>query len=125
MTTASVRAAGNRARGMVGRSTPFVLLAGILTACAIFGLTPRAQEVQLLTEAPERLEEDYEELSVLSCRRDLNVGDIDTNVMRCHNQLKNQVAELGGDLLIVTDQELGRVGCESCVTIVATAYRRR
>jgi hypothetical protein len=101
------------------------LFVGVLTGCATPGLTPRAREVQLLTETPERLQEEYEEISVLSCRRDLNVGDLDTNVIQCQDQLKNEAARLGGDLLIVNEQELGRAGCESCVTIVATAYRRK
>lgn len=125
MPTRSARPAGARAHRTIGRRFSLVLVVGLLTGCASFGVTRRAMEVQLLTEAPERLKEEYEEISALSCRRDLNVGDLDTNVIRCHNQLKNEAAALGGDLVLVTDQELGRAGCESCVRIAATAYRRR
>lgn len=101
------------------------LLAIGALGCATLQLTPEGKQVDLVTAPPPDLLTHYVELKILACSRGGNARKPKTNVIQCQHELRNETAELGGDLFVVTSQQIGTGDCANCVTLVGTAYARR
>lgn len=113
------------------RSAFAALLCGLIgSGCAgTVQLTPRAEQVHLLSAPPADLLTTYSELGVVSCSRDRGLWlfgrSVEDNILHCQNELRNEAAAMDADLVVVTSQQLGKGGCGACVTLVGTAYQRR
>jgi hypothetical protein len=94
-------------------------------ACATLRLTPQGAAVQIVTMTPADLASGYGALAVVSCSRGYNARSTRTNIVQCQNELRNKAAAIGGEVLMITSQQLGTADCENCVTLVATTYRRK
>ena len=103
------------------------LLAVVLmsTGCATLQLTPQGAAVPIVTITPADLASGYSELTVLTCSRGYNARSTSTNIVQCQNELRNKAAAVGGQVVMITSQQLGTAECGNCVTLVATAYRRK
>jgi hypothetical protein len=111
--------------GHVMKVKPYLLAIFLpATACATLQLTPQGRAVQLLSTAPADLASTYTELGTVTCSRGSNARKAETNIVQCQNELRNTTAEMGGDLVVVTSQQLGTGDCANCITLVGTAYRR-
>ena len=97
----------------------------ISTACATLQLTPQGAAVQIVTITPADLASGYREVAVLTCSRGANARNTSTNIVQCQNELRNKAAAAGGEVLMITSQQLGSADCGNCVTPVGTAYRRK
>ena len=95
------------------------------TACATLQLTPQGAVVQIVTITPADLASGYREVSVLTCSRGYNARSTSTNIVQCQNELRNKAAAAGGEVLMITSQQIGAADCANCVTLVGTAYRRK
>jgi len=104
------------------KQTP-VFLALVLAGCATLQLTPRGNEVGLLTNPPADILTSYQDLGTITCSKGVNARRLQTNAVQCQNELRNKTSELGGILVVVTSQQLGHK-CGNCVTMVGTAYGR-
>jgi hypothetical protein len=101
----------------------FLLLGG----CATTQLTPYGSRVFLVPTAPPDVLTNYTALGTIACSRgesQLVPRSVRTNVLQCQNDIRNETAARGGQIVVITSQQLGNQSCWWCVTIVATAYRR-
>ncbi len=104
-----------------------VLTVGLLLQACGPGiqLSPEAVPVLLLSAGPANLLNDYAPIATVECSKGFNARGLRTNIRQCHNDLRNQTAELQGVLVVITSQALGPGDCGNCVVMVATAYRRK
>ena len=106
-------------------SARYLVLTLAAAGCATLELTPQGKQVQLLSAPPSDLLTEYSELETLACSRgQWNVRKAETNVIQCQHELRNRTAALGGDLFVITSQQIGNDECARCVTLVGTAYAR-
>jgi len=93
-------------------------------ACATLRLTPQGEAVQFVTMTPADLS-GYGPLAVVTCSRGYNARSTRANILQCQNELRNKAAALGGEVVMITSQQLGTADCGNCVTLVGTTYRRK
>lgn len=107
--------------------TPLYPLAVIVmnTACATLQLTPQGAAVPIVTITPADLASGYRDVGVLTCSRGYNARSTSSNIVQCQNELRNKAAAVGGEVVMITSQQLGVADCANCVTLVGTAYRRK
>src|SRR6266487_7204549 len=90
----------------------------ISTACATLQLTPQGSAVQIVTITPADLASGYREVAVLMCSRGYNARSTSSNIVQCQNELRNKAAAAGGEVVMITSQQLGAADCANCVTLV-------
>jgi len=97
----------------------------VITGCATTELSSKARSVRLVSNAPENLLRDYTEVKTVSSYYGANFRRPAGNIVQCQNDLRNQAAEAGANLVVITSQQIGNVGCPNCISLVGTAYRQK
>lgn len=101
-----------------------IALAIIILGCAVAATTehPDAQYVEFRNDVPTDAEYIY--VAEVSCDRGATMHSIGHNVAFCRDRLRQQAAEVGADIVVITTQNIGAGDCQNCVTMFGEAYRR-
>lgn len=66
----------------------------------------------------------YGPVGEVSCNLGGNFGTVGGNTDGCRNDIRNQAADLGADVIVLTTQQVGAGRCANCVVMYGIAYRR-
>jgi hypothetical protein len=106
------------------RFLPTVLFAAVLLVAGCAGslvLSPAAQRIVITTALPAG---DYDVVGEVSADAGHNFQFISANLDFCRDTLKQQAAQQGASLVVLTTQAVP-AGCPNCVSLRGNAYRQR
>ncbi len=110
---------------MLYRTTLCGILLGVLCAgcgAGVASLNPGADRVEWYSQRPEG---DLQMLGDVQCQRGNNFRDPGSNVRDCRNTIRNEAAQMGADIVVVSTEQVGTGDCANCVVFMGTAYRHR
>ncbi|MEI7999359.1 MAG: hypothetical protein WCH62_07645 [Candidatus Omnitrophota bacterium] len=105
---------------------PIMIL--LLSGCAMakIPLTEAGEKVTLVNGTVSLSDlEKYQAVGTVSCNRGGNFKNPAFNIDVCRNDLKNQAALKGADVVVLDNQQLGVYQCPNCITMVGTAYKKK
>ncbi|MFT3769428.1 MAG: DUF4156 domain-containing protein [Minicystis sp.] len=111
-----------------------ILFCTLLTGCAVTQLSPSGASVEVATAARP----DCEFAGTIRASEGFNARTPETNMEAVQASLRNQAADRGANLIVITSQQLGTSGgaayvppgggvvnggCPNCISMMASVYR--
>lgn len=81
-----------------------------------------AAAIRIEKQAPSL--DEFESLGEVFCEAGTTFVSVASNLRACRNDLRNAAYKLGATMVVVESELLGVEGCERCVSMSGTAYKK-